>query len=68
MKITIESTDDLVSIDGVEARLWNGTTSGGIRCHIYICKIGVHKDESQDEFQRELKEAYAPSEIVCLDI
>lgn len=68
MKMTIESTDGLVSIDGTEARLWNGITARGIRCHIYVCKIGVHKDESQTEFEQELKEMSAPMEITVLDI
>jgi hypothetical protein len=67
MKITIESTREIVAIDGIEARLWNGRTAGGIRCTVFVCRIAVHKDESQDEFQRELQDRPVPAEITVLD-
>lgn len=35
MKITVESTDKIVHLDGVPARIWDGETSTGIKVHCY---------------------------------
>lgn len=65
MKVTLESTTKVVQlvIDGhsIPARIWEGTTSKGIRCHTYITRIAVHKDDNAGEFEADLKEQAVPS-------
>mgnify|MGYP001574819007 CR=1 FL=1 len=60
MKVTLESTDKIVTIriDGVNvpARLWEGETERGIRCHAFITRIAVHKDSDTAQFERDLQE------------
>lgn len=36
MKITIESTPNTRRIDGVECRVWKGTTEKGNKCTVYV--------------------------------
>ena len=64
MKVTLESTTKIVDlvIDGktVPARVWQGTTEGGVRCHAFITRIAVHEDDDPEEFNRELIEKAQP--------
>jgi len=56
MKIEMEATDNVTSIDGVEVRLWEGVTELGTRCKVFVHRIAVHKDEDATEFEKELQE------------
>ena len=64
MKVTLESTNKIVDliVDGsiVPARVWQGTTEGGIECHAYIPRIAVAKHLDAAEFERELVETIPP--------
>ena len=62
MNIQLHSTTKIVHLNGVPARIWEGITEGGIKCHAYITRIACHKDEPNiDEFERDLKEDAPPS-------
>jgi hypothetical protein len=61
MKITLTSTTKVVELNGVPARIWEGTTESGIAVHAFVTRLAVDKDENQEEFQRELREHAAPS-------
>lgn len=61
MKITIESTTKIVSVNGVPARIWEGCSESGIIVHCYVTRIAVPEGEDQEEFKRELQEHAAPS-------
>lgn len=67
MKLTIESTKEIATINGkVPARLWKGRTESGVECILFVTRIlvPVHsgigpafsKPQDQAEFERELKE------------
>ena len=60
MKVTLESTDKVVELKTptgvVPARIWEGFTSSGIRCHAFITRIAVHKDDDSSQFEKELLE------------
>lgn len=61
MKVTFESTEKIVEINGVPARVWEGTTEKGIPCHAFITRVAVDKKENATEFERDLQEHKAPS-------
>ena len=64
MKITIESTDKIVTLNGVPARIWQGKTDSGVELHAYVTRVAVRNDapaEEQARFARELQEHAAPS-------
>lgn len=66
MKIQMHSTDKIVHLNGVPARIWEGITEGGVKCHAYITRIACDKDEPQaEEFQRDLTEHRPPSAEVA---
>ncbi len=63
MKITIESTDKIITLvdNGVEmpARVWLGHTESGVRCHVFVTRVAVKEGQSAEayaQFERELKE------------
>lgn len=67
MKVTLTSTSKIVMLkpgplsDGVPARVWEGETETGIKCHAFITRIAVDKNENAEQFERELKKCEAPS-------
>lgn len=61
MKATIESTTKMVTVSGVQARIWEGKTECGIPFHAFIVRVGVLKDEDNTQFAAELEEMKAPS-------
>ena len=65
MKITIESTEKIVELNGVPARIWEGHTKSGIEVHCFVTRIAVHRDSNCEEFEKELQEQKAPSVVVA---
>jgi hypothetical protein len=67
MKLTIESTDQIVTVvdektrHSIPARVWEGKTESGIRCFLYVTRIMVHEDDDNSQFERELQEHRKPS-------
>jgi hypothetical protein len=64
MKIIIESTDQLVTIekDGAQipGRIWEGYTESGIFVQCLVTRIGAPKQANLEQFDRELKECRPP--------
>lgn len=65
MKITVESTEKLVTLNGVPARVWEGQTESGTPVHCFITRIVpvTHDQQQLAEFERELKEQRKPSVV-----
>ena len=63
MRITIESTEKIVELNGVPARVWEGESESGIPVICFVTRIMVPETERIDhsEFQRELSEQRPPS-------
>jgi hypothetical protein len=61
MKITIESTTKIVHVDGVAARIWEGTTESGISVHCFVTRIAADATAEQSQFESELKVCRQPS-------
>lgn len=61
MKLTIESTTKMVTLDGVPARIWEGHSEDGVAVQVFV--TGIQADASADlsRFARELEEHRAPS-------
>jgi hypothetical protein len=69
MKVTLESTDKIVTLviggQEVPARIWEGFTAHGIACHAFITRIAVRDTENAAEFERDLQEQRKPSADVA---
>ena len=66
MKITIESTPNVVKLTGptgleIECRVWEGETERGVKVQCLITRIAALKSEDLSQFELELKEMRAPS-------
>ncbi len=62
MKITIESTTEIVTLnDSVQARVWEGETASGIKVQCLITRIAVHKGDDCSQFEAELTEQKPPT-------
>lgn len=62
MKAKIESTQKIIEFNGVPARVWEGETDSGIKCHFYITRVSINADETRTaEFEQELKQQKPPS-------
>ncbi len=61
MKIAIESTDKVVTLNGIECRIWEGFTESGIPMHAYIPRVAVQEGLDCSQFEVELQEKRKPS-------
>lgn len=52
--MTIESTPQIVEINGMHARMWKGYTENGVPVNVIIPLIGVDKEHDREEFEKEL--------------
>ena len=70
MKITIEPTDQITTIDHglgqCQVRVWNGVTEKGAKCILFIQRIAVHDTQDSSEFEKELLEFLPPGRVVDL--
>lgn len=64
MKVTLESTTKIVTFNGIECRIWEGTTERGLPIHAYIAQVAVDRAEDSSELDRDLRENKPPSEAV----
>jgi hypothetical protein len=60
MKIELESTTKLVTLNGVPARLWQGRTAAGVQVHAFITRIAVDRSDDTSQFEAELVEQTSP--------
>lgn len=58
MILTLKKTDEIVIIDAVETRLWEGTTDRGVAVNCFIHRIQpqTHDETVLKEFEQELSE------------
>lgn len=65
MQIEIESTEKIVELNGVPARVWEGKTKSGIPVHCFVTRISPQTHDNIEQFEQELKEQRAPSPEVA---
>lgn len=65
MRIEIESTEKIVTLDGVPARVWEGKTESGISVHCFVTRITPQTNGNLEQFEKELQEQKAPSPEVA---
>ena len=67
MKLILESTDKIVELGNVPARVWEGHTESGIAVHCFITRVTVAEGQDESvysEFERELRECRRASPAV----
>jgi hypothetical protein len=63
MRIIIESTPHITTIEGVPVRHWTGVSEAGIRCDVFVRLLAVEKDQDTTEFDAELKTMPPPKSV-----
>jgi hypothetical protein len=63
MRITLESTTQIVEVNGVPARVWEGTTESGIPVSALITRLAVERTQDTAQFEAELRECRAPKAV-----
>jgi hypothetical protein len=63
LKLTITPTDRVVNVDGVPVRIWEGVTTHGAKCTLFIHRIAVHVAAGSEELDRSLTAVPAPSRV-----
>jgi hypothetical protein len=66
MKILMESTDQITSLDGVPVRVWQGTTEAGVPCKVFVHRLAVASSEDSAQFDEELRQQLPPGRSVDL--
>lgn len=60
MRIILESTDKLTQLNGVPARIWEGTTERGVPIFALITRVAVREDLDASELEAALSATHAP--------
>jgi hypothetical protein len=60
MRIELHSTGQIVELDGVLCRVWEGTTAAGVKLTAFIARVAVERADDSREFERELLETSQP--------
>ncbi len=60
MKMTIESTSKIVAANGIDCRVWEGTTERGVKVICLIPRIAVQEGQDVSQFETELQQHRAP--------
>jgi hypothetical protein len=61
MKLILEQTTKIVTLNGIPARIWEGHSDSGIAVHCYITLVAVHESFDASQFEQELLEQRKPS-------
>jgi hypothetical protein len=61
MKLILEKTDQIVTVNDIPARVWTGRTESGIEVQVLVTRIAVLKTDDNSQFQAELQEESAPA-------
>lgn len=61
MKMTIQSTTQIVRASGVDCRVWEGVTERGVKVQALIPRVAALADQDLSQFEAELKEQKPPS-------
>jgi hypothetical protein len=59
--VTLRSTTQTTTLNGVPARIWEGTTAAGVPMVAFITRVAVRGDLDSTEFERELQECAPPT-------
>jgi hypothetical protein len=72
MKITLEPTRTIETVNGMPARLWKGTSDKGaaILCWVAIVQVDLrHSSQDQlEDFEKELREVKPDRQLVSFDM
>jgi hypothetical protein len=61
MKVQLQSTTQTLTLNGVPARVWEGTTEAGIPVVAFISRVAVREGHDASEFERDLQECAPPT-------
>ena len=67
MKILMEPTEHIVTVDGVECRVWNAVTEQDTQCFVLVHRIAVKDGDDAREFETELQ-GRSPHVIMPLEV
>jgi hypothetical protein len=68
MKATIQSTQQIIKVNGMQARVWTGKSERGIPFELLIVRVAVSKAEDCSQFDEELKEQSPPHVSECFGL
>jgi hypothetical protein len=62
MLVRLQSTTRLVTVNGIQGRVWEGQTESGNDVYAVIVRIATRVENDQEQLQNELRECRAPSD------
>jgi hypothetical protein len=68
MRLTIESTNMITTIDGRPCRIWKGRTESGREVDVFVHRIATADLAAQAELEREMIEMGRPVEVAIAEL
>ena len=66
MELLLKATDQITRFDGVECRIWEGTTERGVPCKVFVHRLIAHHNMDCNQFEQELHECMPPGRLVSI--
>lgn len=60
MKVTLEPTSLMVTVNGVPCRVWQGQTESGLQIHAHIALVGTDERAEAPELEAALQQVATP--------
>lgn len=60
MKLELQSTGQIVEMNGVLCRVWEGKAESGVPVTAFIARVAVDRAHDSSQFERELVETSQP--------
>ncbi len=68
MRVQMEPTEMVVDLNGVSARVWNGTTEGGVQIFVFVHRVAVRDVDDIEAFTAELIEMPEIRPVLVTDL
>jgi hypothetical protein len=60
MKATVMSTSQIVTVNGIPARVWKGVTESGVPFEMIVVRVAVSNVADTSQFEADLREMAPP--------
>ena len=66
MEFQVKATDQIANIYGVEYRVWDAISDGGLQCRMFVQSIAVRDGHDSHLLEQQIYECMPPGRVVKL--
>ncbi len=67
MEFLVTATDQITKLYGVECRVWDAISAGGLQCRLFVQCIAVRDGQDSHLLEQQMYECMPPGHLVRLN-